>query len=456
MQSNQNKGIWIAHPASCWTGTDEDASNGIVIAGNRIIELVGKGKEPESDWQEKFDASELVLLPGLINCHHHFYQTLTRAFPAAQNKELFAWLKALYPVWANVDEEAIYLSTQLALAELWLSGCTTSADHHYLFSNATGQAIDVQADAAGDMGARVILTRGSMSLGESAGGLPPDSVVQTEKTILDDSERLIKTFHQAADDAMIQIALAPCSPFSVTAELMSESAKLARQHGVLLHTHLAETEDENNFCQRTVGMRPLDYLESLEWVDNDVWLAHGIHFTEEEITRMGNAGMSVCHCPCSNMILSSGIAKTLELEAAGVAVGLGVDGSASNDHSNMIQEVRQAFLLQRLLYGSAKIGVENALGWATRGGARLFHRESLGSLKVGNVADLGLYDLNKDLRFSGSHDAISALVTSGANQVRHLMVNGVWKVLDGQTPDLDLDALRAAHQAAARKLARAC
>tara|TARA_R110002073_G_scaffold187526_2_gene346237 strand:- start:96 stop:1451 length:1356 start_codon:yes stop_codon:yes gene_type:complete len=447
------KTIWIANPLACWTGVDEqDAGGGLVVSGNRVIELVPKGTNPKSDWTEKFNARGLVVLPGLINCHHHFYQTLTRAYPDAQNKELFAWLKALYKIWAQINEEDVYLSTQLALAELWLSGCTTASDHHYLFSDNTGQAIDVQASAANSMGARVILTRGSMSLGESDGGLPPDSVVQTEQAILDDSERLIKNLHSASDDAMVQLALAPCSPFSVTGELMQESAKLARRYGVLLHTHLAETEDENNFCERTVGMRPLDYLDSLGWVSDDVWLAHGIHFNSEEISRMGKAGMSVCHCPSSNMILASGIARTLELEAAGVTIGLGVDGSASNDHSNMIQEVRQAFLIQRLRYGSTKITAKDALRWATEGGAKMFKRESLGKISVNAVADLAFFDPTDDLRFSGSLDPITALVTSGANRAKHLMVNGEWKVRDNEIVGLDIHELRDMHQIAANKL----
>ena len=436
---------------AAWTPAGHDAGNGLLVRGNRIIELVAAGKQPSADYDQVFDATGLVLLPGLINCHHHFYQTLTRAFPAAQNKELFDWLRALYPVWAKMDEESIYASTQLALAELLMSGCTTSVDHHYLFSQSIGNAIDTQVSAARELGVRVVLTRGSMSLGQSAGGLPPDAVVQTEEAILADSERLIRAHHETTADAMVQIALAPCSPFSVTSELMKRSAALAREHSVLLHTHLAETEDENSFCLSKYGLRPLDYLESVDWLEGDVWLAHGIHFTESEIKRMGEVGMAVCHCPSSNMILASGMCPTLAMEAAGVNVGLGVDGSASNDHSNMIQEVRQAFLLQRLRYGSAQVGVDDALRWATSGGAALLHRPELGQLAVGKLADLALFDLD-ELRFSGATDAVAALVTSGAHRARHVMVNGEWRVRDFEIPALDIEQLRARHSAAASRL----
>jgi len=374
--------LWLANPAAVWTGHDGDAGNGIVIDGNRIVELVPRGATPQTLGATPFNASGMVLLPGFINCHHHFYQTLTRALPAAQNRELFDWLKALYPVWAGLDADCVRLSTQLALAELLLSGCTTASDHHYLFTNELQYAIDLQIEAAQPLGMRLVLTRGSMSLGVSGGGLPPDRVVQDEQTILDESLRLIRTYHQRSDDAMLQIALAPCSPFSVSAELMQESAILARQHGVLLHTHLAETEDENRFCLARVGQRPLDYLERLGWLDGDVWFAHGIHFTNDEIARLGKAKAGISHCPSSNMILASGRCKTKELESVGANVGLGVDGSASNDHSNMLQEIRQAFLLQRLRYGSANITTSDALRWATVGGARVLHRPSLGTLAV--------------------------------------------------------------------------
>ncbi len=443
--------LWIANPCAVWTGHEGDAGNGVVIAGNRIVELVPGGTTPTTAGFQQFNAAGLVLLPGFINCHHHFYQTLTRALPAAQNRELFDWLRALYPVWAGLDADCIRLSTQLALAELLLSGCTTASDHHYLFTNELQHAIDLQIEAAQPLGMRLVLTRGSMSLGESGGGLPPDRVVQDEQSILDESLRLIRTYHQRNDDAMLQIALAPCSPFSVSAELMQESATLARQHGVLLHTHLAETEDENQFCLARVGQRPLDYLEGLGWLDGDVWFAHGIHFTDDEIARLGKAKAGISHCPSSNMILASGICKTKELEAVGANVGLGVDGSASNDHSNMLQEVRQAFLLQRLRYGSAGMTTSDALRWATAGGARVLHRPSLGTLAVGQLADLALYELD-ELRFSGAADPVAALVQSGGHRAKHVMVNGGWRVKDYELPGFDVAQLAREHRAAATRL----
>jgi len=444
--------LWLADPTAIWTGNpQDDAGGGIVVQDSRIVEQVPQGAQPRTTYNERIDAAGLVLLPGLINTHHHFYQTLTRALPAAQNKELFDWLGALYPVWAGMDEDAIAVSTELALAELLLSGCTTAADHHYVFAEAFANAIDIQVEVARRLGMRVTLTRGSMSLGQSSGGLPPDHLIESAETILADSERLIAEYHDPSQDAMVQIALAPCSPFSVTGALMQDTARLARARGVRLHTHLAETEDENDFCLAQFGLRPLPYLESLDWVSDDVWLAHGIHFDDDEIARIGAAGMGVCHCPSSNMLLASGLCRSLELEAAGAPVGLGVDGSASNDHSNMIQEVRQAFLLQRLRYGSAAVSANDALRWATQGGARLLGRPELGTLQVGAPADIALFDL-EELRFSGAGDPVAALLTCGASRAAHVMVNGQWRVKDGNLCDMDIADLRRRHEAAAARL----
>ncbi|MEM9171689.1 MAG: 8-oxoguanine deaminase [Pseudomonadota bacterium] len=445
---------WISNPLAVWTGTEDDASGGFVVDGNRIVECLPAGAIPSAPVDARFDATDGVILPGLVNCHHHFYQTLTRAFPAALNKPLFPWLQALYPVWAGLDSEAIEVSTTLALAELALSGCTLASDHHYLFTDAIDDAIDLQVGVARALGVRVVLTRGSMSLGERDGGLPPDTVVQTPSHILKESERLIGRYHDADPAAMVQIALAPCSPFSVTDELMRDSAMLAREHGVRLHTHLAETEDENAFCLEHVGMRPLDYLESLGWLADDVWLAHGIHFTDDEVRRLGAAGTAICHCPSSNMLLASGQCPVSALSAAGCPVGIGVDGSASNDVSNMIAEVRQAMLLQRLGAGAEAITHDVALGWATAGGARLFAREALGTIAPGQLADFGIYTLD-ELRFSGAGDPVAALLLCGAQRVEHLMINGQWRVRDGDIPELDLAQLRHRHTAAARRLASA-
>ena len=442
---------WIKHPSAVFTANDLDAAGGIVVRDDRIVELVGAGKEPETPAVDTFDASGKVLLPGLINGHHHFYQTLTRAYPPALNKPLFAWLESLYPVWANLTEESVAVSTRLALAELMLSGCTTASDHHYLFSAALTRAIDVQAETARELGMRVVLTRGSMSLSVDDGGLPPRSVTEPEATILAESERLIRRYHDATPHAMCQIALAPCSPFSVTRELMRETARIARTHGVKLHTHLGETHDETEFCIAKFGMRPLDYLEDVDWLAGDVWLAHGIHFTREEIERLGTAGTGICHCPSSNMVLASGICPVNDLLSAGARVGLGVDGSASNDCSNLMQEVRQALLIGRLRYGAGAVTHDSVLRLATRGGAGLLGRPELGELRPGAAADVALFDLD-ELRFSGHGDPLAAIVLCGASRVSDLMIAGVWRVRGGELQDVDMDALMHEHRRIAGSL----
>jgi 8-oxoguanine deaminase len=337
-----------------------------------------------------------------------------------------------------------------------LSGCTTAVDHHYVFSASLDEAIDRQASAAAKLGMRVVLTRGSMSLGQSTGGLPPDKVVQSEEAILDDSLRLLQRYHDPASHAMCQLALAPCSPFSVTPQLMRETARLAQQHQVLLHTHLAETHDETQFCIDQLGMRPVDYMESVNWLGDRTWFAHGIHFSAEEIARLGNAGCGVAHCPTSNMTLASGICPVAELEQAGVHVGLGVDGSASNDCSNLIQEVRMSLLIQRL--GQSRQDSQlaltshvDALRWATQGGAALLHRPELGRLAVGAAADLALFSLDEP-RFSGSDDALAALILGGAHRAEAVMINGHWRVSHGHLIDVDLAQLQARHQQLATSL----
>ena len=450
MSATTPPATWIRHPAAVFTANDLDAAGGIVVREDRIVEVVGAGKEPDTP-AAAFDASGKVLLPGLVNGHHHFYQTLTRAHPPALNKPLLAWLKTLYPVWANLTEEAVAVSTRLALTELMLSGCTTASDHHYLFSTTLARAIDVQAEAARELGVRVVLTRGSMSLSADDGGLPPRCVTEPESTILAESERLIRRYHDAAPHAMCQIALAPCSPFSVTRELMRETARIARARGVRLHTHLGETRDESDYCEAKFGMRPLDYLEDVDWLAEDVWLAHGIHFTREEIERLGAAGTGVCHCPSSNMVLASGICPVNDLLSAGARVGLGVDGSASNDCSNLMQEVRQALLIGRLRYGAGAVTHDSVLRLATRGGAGLLGRPELGELRPGAAADLALFDLD-ELRFSGHGDPLAALVLCGASRVSDLMIAGAWRVRGGELPDVDMDALMHEHRRLARSL----
>ncbi|MCB1754945.1 MAG: 8-oxoguanine deaminase, partial [Gammaproteobacteria bacterium] len=391
-----------------------DAGGGLVVESGTIVEIIPAGQRPILSCSRVFDASRHVVLPGLINTHHHFYQTLTRAFSKALNKKLFPWLKSLYPVWARLDEQAIAVSSQLAAAELLLSGCTTAADHHYIFPSRVPHALDVQVEAIKNTGIRANLTRGSMSLGEDQGGLPPRNTVQDEQTILRDSERVIRQYHDSRHGSAMQIALAPCSPFSVSEELMRESARLARQHQVRLHTHLAETEDETAYCLSMFGVRPVDYLERVDWLAEDVWLAHGIHFNDEEIRRLGGAGVGISHCASSNMVLASGFCRTLELERAGCAVGLGVDGSASNDCSNLVQEARQAFLLQRLHYGASEVSHLDALRWATTGSAACLGRKDVGWIDTGMCADLALFKLD-ELRFSGSDDPLAALLLCGAH-----------------------------------------
>ena len=443
--------IWLANPLAIYTGNDVDASGGIVVSGKAIVELVAKGETP-TNFDQTIDVSDQVLIPGLINTHHHFYQTLTRALPAALNKELFPWLQTLYPVWANLDPDVHRAATKLALAELLLSGCTTASDHHYLFPANLTDAIDHQIDIGQQMGVRLAMTRGSMSLGQDQGGLPPNTVVQTEDAILKDSERLVTQYHDNQPYSMSQIALAPCSPFSVTTELMRDTASLAKQLNVRLHTHLAETIDEENFCERSFGMRTVDYLESVGWLSNNTWLAHGIHFNEEEISRLGKAGVGVCHCPSSNMMLASGIAKVKELEAAGSPVGLGVDGSASNDCSNMIQEVRQAMYIQRLRYGSSEVTHFDAYRWGTKGSAKVLGRDDIGELAVGKAADLALFKLDEP-RFSGAHDPLAALLLCGAHTAEAVMVNGEWRVKAGELVGQDIEQIMHEHKKAAAILA---
>ncbi|WP_287815360.1 8-oxoguanine deaminase [Pseudomonas sp.] len=442
---------WIKNPLAVFTANALDARGGLVIANGVIEQVLGAGEQPAQPCTEVFDASAHVLLPGLINTHHHFYQTLTRAWAPVVNEPLFPWLKTLYPVWARLTPEKLALASKVALAELLLSGCTTAADHHYLFPDGLEQAIDVQVEVVRELGMRAMLTRGSMSLGEADGGLPPQQTVQQGEVILADSQRLVERYHQRGPGAQIQIALAPCSPFSVTPQIMRASAAMAEQLDVRLHTHLAETLDEEDFCLQRFGLRTVDYLDSVGWLGPRTWLAHGIHFNPDEIARLGAAGTGICHCPTSNMRLASGICPTEDLLAAGAPVGLGVDGSASNDASNMILEARQALYLQRLRYGAKAITPEKVLGWATRGSARLLGRDDIGELAVGKQADLALFKLD-ELRFSGSHDPLSALLLCGADKADRVMVGGQWRVVDGQVEGLDVQGLIADHRQAARAL----
>jgi 8-oxoguanine deaminase len=443
-----NTALWIKDPLAILAN---NADRGIVLRGERIAELVPAGGTPATNSVEIFDASGHVVLPGLINTHHHFFQTLTRAVPAALDQELFDWLQALYPIWARLTPEALDLSMTLAMAELMLSGCTLTTDHHYVFPSGLEDAIDIEVAAAKRLGLRVLLTRGSMNRSKRDGGLPPDDVVQDENAILADSERVVKRYHQAGEGAMVQIALAPCSPFSVTTSLMRSTADLAARLNVRLHTHLAETEDENRYCQDLYACRPLEYLEDCGWLGDQTWLAHGIHFNADEISKLAQAGITVSHCACSNQTLASGHCPVCEMERAGVRIGIGVDGSASNDSSNLMQETRAAFLLQRGRYGVKAVSHRDALRWATKGSAACVGRSDLGEISTGKMADLSFFKLD-ELRFSGSGDPVAALLLCGAYRADRVMVGGRWVVENGQIPGFDLGDLKRRHAMAAHAL----
>ncbi len=445
-----NRALWIKDPLAILA---DGAERGVVVRDGRIVELVRAGRQPATPDAVVYEASTHVVLPGLINTHHHFYQTLTRALPAAMDRELFPWLQALYPVWARLTPEALELAVTVAMSELLLSGCTTTTDHHYVFPAGLEDSVDIEVAVARRLGLRALLTRGSMNRSQRDGGLPPDSVVQDEETILADSARVVSRFHERGEDAMIQIALAPCSPFSVTTSLMRSTAALAERLDVRLHTHLAETEDENRFCEQLHGCRPLDYLEDCGWLNSRTWLAHGIHFNAGEMQRIGRAKTTISHCACSNQLLASGCCPVCDMEEAGVAIGLGVDGSASNDGSNLMQEVRAAFLLQRARYGVTRVSHRDALRWATEGSAACVGRPELGRIAVGKMADLALFKLD-ELRFSGHGDPLAALVLCGAYRADRVMVGGKWVVESGAIPGLDIADLIRRHSAAATAMSR--
>jgi cytosine/adenosine deaminase-related metal-dependent hydrolase len=425
-------------------------ANGGLFVRDNVIEQVGPTAELPASADRVIDARGMVILPGLINTHHHLYQTLTRCL--AQDDGLFGWLRTLYPIWARMNAEAVYVSAKVGLAELLLSGCTTSSDHLYLYPN--GSRIDDEIQAAHEVGIRFHATRGSMSLGESKGGLPPDSVVEEEDAILRDCQRAIETFHQGERYGMVRVALAPCSPFSVTPDLMRESAAMARAYGVRLHTHLAETLDEEQFCLETFGHRPVAYVESLGWTGDDVWHAHCVHMSEGEIALFARTGTGVAHCPNSNMRLASGIAPVVAWRQSGVRVGLGVDGSASNDSSHMLAEARQAMLLQRVKGDAGAMSAEQALELATLGGASVLGRDDIGALAPGMAADFIGYRLER-LDFAGAlHDPLAALVFCTPVNVDLAVVNGRVRVQEGQIVDMELPPLIQRHNAISRAMIR--
>jgi len=435
--------------------------DGGLFVRDGIIEKVGPSSTLPREADETLDLRGHLLAPGLVNTHHHFYQTLTRAIPAAQDANLFNWLKTLYPIWARMTPEHVFASTQTALAELALSGCTTASDHLYLFPN--GSRLDDEIDAAKDLGVRLHASRGSMSLGESQGGLPPDSVVDSEEAILKDSQRLIDRYHDPKSGAQVRIVLAPCSPFSVTGDLMRESALLAREHGVRLHTHLAETEDEEQFCLQKYGYRPVPYMEEVGWLGPDVWFAHAVWVSPAEIQAFAKHGCGVAHCPSSNMRLASGIAPIKEYREAGVKVGLGVDGSASNDGSHMLAEARQAMLLARVREGITGFSLSNdpnrklmtareALWLGTRGGAAVLGRDDIGSFEAGKCADFFAVS-TEHLEYAGAaHDPVSAVVFCQPRRVDYSAVGGRLIVKNGQLARTDEHQLIERHNRLSRSL----
>jgi cytosine/adenosine deaminase-related metal-dependent hydrolase len=441
-------------------GERREISDGALFARDGVIEQVGKTDDLPSQADVILDMSDHLLLPGLINTHHHLYQTLTRVVPAAQDANLFNWLKTLYPIWAGMRPEDIHISTQLGLSELALSGCTTVSDHLYIFPN--GCRLDDEIEAASKVGLRFHASRGSMSLGESQGGLPPDRVVEDEDFILEDTQRLIEQYHDPEPGSMLQIVVAPCSPFSVTPDLMRQSAALARQYHVRLHTHLAETLDEEEFCLSEFGHRPMSYAEELDWAGDDVWFAHAVHINHDEVKRMAKAGIGVAHCPSSNMRLSSGIAPVRRFRAEGVNVGLGVDGSASNDSSHMLAEARQALLISRL--GSVvtpevddmtgMMAAREALEMATIGGAAVLGREDIGALEPGKQADFIAYDLNRVDFAGGLHDPVAATVLCHPVKIDTSVVGGKVIVENGRMTTLEVEPLIEKQNFAAARLAR--
>ncbi len=448
----------LIHHASTVVTMDaqrREIADGAVFARGGVIEAVGPSAELPATADEVIDARNQVVIPGLVNTHHHMYQTLTRAM--VQDNELFGWLKGLYPIWANLTPEMVRASTQTAMAELLLSGCTTSSDHLYIYPN--GVRLDDSIEAAAEIGMRFHAARGSMSLGESAGGLPPDRVVESEPAILKETQRLIERWHNPGRFAMQRMVVAPCSPFSVSRELMRDSAVLAREHGVSLHTHLAENDNDIAYTREKFGCTPAEYAEQLGWTGPDVWCAHCVKLDAPGIGLFARTGTGVAHCPCSNMRLASGIAPIRAMRDAGVSVGIGVDGAASNDAGHMLAEVRMAMLLQRVAHGPVKgpsaMSAREALEIATLGGAKVLNRDDIGALAPGMAADIVTVPLDQ-IGFTGAlHDPLAALLFCHVPRVRHSIVNGRVVVRDGELVTLELPRIVERHNRLAAQLADA-
>ena len=434
---------------NAWIVTMDDAGSehdrGWLLVRDGLVEAVGGAGPPVAD--ETVDLGGAVLTPGLVNTHHHLYQTLTRA--RVQEGTLFEWLAALYPVWAHIDEETEYAAARTGLAELALAGCSTVFDHHYVFPRGRTGLVEAEVRAARELGVRIVASRGSMDLGESDGGLPPDSIVEDLDAVLADTERLAAL----QDDGFVQIAVAPCSPFSATGRLMEESAELARRLGLVLHTHLAETVEEEAYCLELYGCRPVEYLDSLGWLDGDVWCAHCVHLSPADVARFGESGVGVAHCPTSNLRLGAGVAPVRELVDTGVRVGLGVDGSASNERSDLFFEVKQALLVARGRGGPRAMTVRDALRLGTRGGAAVLRRDDIGSLEPGKRADFAVWRTD-GLELAGAGaDPVAGLVLSGPHRADRLVVGGEEVVRGGELVRADEDDIARQHRVQARRMA---
>src|SRR5688500_58029 len=436
-----------AHVVTMDDAEAEHPDGWILIEDGFVLEA-GGGPEPEAD--ERVSLSGAVVTPGLVNTHHHLYQTLTRA--RAQQGTLFEWLVELYPTWALIDDEAEYAAARTGLAELMLGGCTTVFDHHYVFPRGRTGLVEAEVQAARELGCRLVASRGSMDLGASDGGLPPDELVEDIDAVLADTERLVGELHETGPGARIQIAVAPCSPFSVTGRLMTESAELARRLGLNLHTHLAETVEEEAYCQELYGCTPVEYLDSLGWLDGDVWCAHCVHLTSPEIARFAESGTGVAHCPTSNLRLGAGVAPVRELVDAGVRVGIGVDGSASNERSDLFFDVKQALLVARGRGGPGAMSCREALRLGTRGGAAVLARDDIGSIEAGRCADLAVWRTD-GLELGGAEDRVAGLVLSAPHRVDRLLVGGEDVVSDGHLVRAEEDEIAREHRRQAARLA---
>ena len=440
----------MSEPGENENNIESEIKGGGLFARNGIIEAVGESSSLPQIADTIIDMKGHVVIPGMVNTHHHLFQNLTRAVPAAQNSELFGWLKTLYPIWSNIGPEHVYWSTALGLAELALSGCTTSSDHLYIYPN--GAKLDDSLSAASDIGVRFHGTRGSMSIGESHGGLPPDSLTEKETFILSESQRLIETYNDSSRYAMQRVALAPCSPFSVSIDLMRESAAMARSYGVGLHTHLAENAEDIEYGLQQFGMRPGEYVEAVGWTGDDVWHAHCVQLNSEEINLFAKTGTGIAHCPCSNMRLASGIAPVRQMLDTGVKVGLGVDGSASNDSGNMLNEARQTMLLQRVNSKASTMTAREALKVATKGGASVLNRDDIGMLVPGYAADITAFKRD-NVDFSGSDwDPVASLVFCGPSKANYTIINGKIVVSEGQLTSIPMEKLVHEHSKLSRDL----